>query len=469
MGQRWGRMGAMLSRSMLLLLGGLVVGGCNPDPYPTEEGKILHIGLRLLPKSFDPPDISDEGSGIIASQVYEGLLMYHPFARPYQLQPALADGMPEVSEDKLTYTFRIKAGVRFADDPCFPGGEGREVVAEDFLYAFKRFSHPNTRAKGWWLFDGKITGLNDWRDQLKSDIEAARDGGEEIGTTELWGLERPVAGFEVVDDHTFRFRLTEPYPQFLWVLAMPYTSVYPHEAVEAYGDEFRNHPVGTGPFKVSEFNPVYRAVYERNDSYRDERFPDPANDPAERWPGWEADQAAGLLADAGAQLPLLDGIEIRFILEDQPRWLYFKSGYLDYLTPPKDNMEEAVPRGGLSPVLAERGVTLEPWTELGTVYTCLNTEDGLLGNVDVRRAMALAFDHRWTVDNLYAGQAVIAKTLIPPGVAGHVDYHPYHSDDGHSQVEEAKAMLARAGYPGGIDPARRASRCASASRIRAPR
>lgn len=435
----------------VLALAGLL--GCSPDPYPGETGKVLHVGLRLLPQSLDPAQVSDEGSGVLASQVYEGLLSYHPFARPYQLIPAIAASLPEVSEDKLTYTFRLRDDVRFADDPCFPGGQGRAVTAADFLYAFKRFSHPQTRAKGWWLFDGKIKGLNEWRAGLRDDIEAERQRGTTIGPNALWGLDRPVAGFEVVDDRTFRFHLTEPYPQFLWVLAMSYTSVYPHEAVEMYGDEFRNHPVGTGPFRVEEFNPVYRAVFVRNDDYREVYFPDPVNNLDERWDGWEADRAAGLLQDAGERIPMLDGIEVRFILEDQPRWLYFQSGYLDFLNPPKDNTQEAVPRGGLSNALKARGVRLQPVTELGTVYTCLNTEDPLLSNVDVRRAIALAFDHQWTVDNLYAGQAIIARTLIPPGVAGHVDYHPYHSEDGRAQIDRAKDVLVKAGYPDGVDPA----------------
>ena len=426
---------------------------CNPDPYPGEQGKILHVGLRLLPKSFDPPQVDDEGSGAIASQVYEGLLAYHPYARPYQLIPALAADLPEVSEDKLTYTFTLREDVRFADDDCFPGGEGRAVTAQDFLYAFKRFSHPNTRARGWWLLDGKLVGLNDWRDGLSDQMTAAREAGEEIPTDALWGIEQSVAGLEVIDDRTFRFNLTEPYPQFLWTLAMSYTSVYPHEAVEYYGDEFRNNPVGTGPFKVTEFNPVYRVVYEKNDNFRDVTFPDPEHNPDERWDGWEKDRDAGLLVDAGQKLPLLDGIEMRFILEDQPRWLYFKSGYLDFLNPPKDNTSEAVPQGDLSGELKERGVRLQPWTELGTVYTCLNTLDPLLSNVGVRKAIALAFDHAWTVENLYAGQAVVANTLIPPGVAGYVDYHPFHADDGAAQYEKARQELAEAGYPDGIDPA----------------
>ena len=137
----------------------LALPACSPDPYPGEEGKILHVSLRLLPKSFDPPLIEDEGSGKVSAHVYDGLLMYHPLARPYKLIPALAKGMPEISEDKKTFTFEIRQGLRFADDPCFPDGKGREVTAKDFLYCFKRFAHPSVPAKGWWIFDGWIKGL----------------------------------------------------------------------------------------------------------------------------------------------------------------------------------------------------------------------------------------------------------------------------------------------------------------------
>jgi oligopeptide transport system substrate-binding protein len=429
----------------------LLLVACQPDPYPGERGDVLHASLRLLPKTVDPALVGDEGSGMVASQVYEGLLTYHPYARPYTLIPALASELPTMSEDGRTYTFTLRDDVVFHDDPCFPDGEGRQATAHDFLFALKRLAHPTTRTNGWWLLDGRIAGLDAWRDAVRADIEAERTAGRTPGP--LHGLERPATGLEVVDDFTLRFHLTEPYPQFLWTLAMPYTAVVPREAVEHYGESFRNHPVGTGPFRMTEYNPVYRAVYAANDEYRDVRVPDPEHVPADRWPGWEADVAAGHLANAGERLPLVDGLEIRFIQEDQPRWLYFSNGYLDWLNPPKDNIRDALPGGELSDELKRRGVRVQPLTELGTVYTALNTADPLLSNVGVRRAIALAFDHRWTVDNLYGGQAVVATSMIPPGVAGFdPSMHPYHAPDGGAQLERAREVLAEAGYPDGIDP-----------------
>lgn len=435
------------------MLVGLVA--CSPDPYPGEEGEILHLSLRGLARSLDPPVIGTEYSNRIASNLYEGLLGYHPYARPYQLMPVLAEELPEVSEDGLTYTFRIREGVTFHDDPCFTetDGEGREVTAQDFVFAFKRLGHPESESTGWWLFEGKVAGFDAWREQLVADITAAKDRGEEVDT--LWGLDTPLDSVRALDDHTLQIELAEPYPQFLWTLAMNYAVVYPREAVEHYGPELRNHPVGTGPFRVREYNPVYRILLEENPDYWGRTVPDPRNRPEDRLEGWDwqAAEEAGLLAHAGETLPLVDGIEMRFILEDQPRWLYFKAGYLDWLNPPKDNQAEALQGKELSAEMAARGVRLTLLPETGTVYTALNTADPVLSNVELRRAMALAIDHNWTVDNLYSGSAAVAWSLIPPGIAGHEpDHHPYKDDSGGANLELAKAHMKLAGYEGGIDP-----------------
>ena len=449
------RLSSRVVRAHLLpiLLAVLAALGCQPDPYPGEDGVWIHAYLDTLPKSLDPPLIGESASGMLAAQVYEGLLEYHPYARPYQLQPALAAEMPEVSADGRTYTFRLRPDVRFHDDACFEGGQGRAVTAQDFVFAFKRFGHPQTRTKGWWLFDGKVAGFDAWREARRGEVEQAAARGEAV--PDLVGIEADVPGIRALDDHTLQIELTAPYPQFLWVLAMPYTAAYPREAVDFYGDEFRNHPVGTGPFMFSEFNPVYRARFKKNPHYRDNRVPDPEGDPAQRWAGWEADRDRGLLAHAGERLPLVDGMEVRFILEAQPRWLYFKSGHLDWINPPKDNADEVLIGGGLTPEMEARGLRLDPWPELGTVYLAFNTLDARFSNVELRRAVALALDHRWMVDNLYANQAIVARSLIPPGVSGYTaddDAYPWHAPDGSAQIEAAKAQLEVAGYPGGIDP-----------------
>ena len=180
------------------LLGGLLA--CSPNPYPGEEGSILHVALSSTPKSLDPPMSEDSYSNKITSQIYEGLLAYHPYARPYQLVPALAADMPEVSEDQMTYTFTLRDDVVFQDDPCFPEGKGRRVTGEDFIFAFKRLAHPETKAKGWWIFDGKIEGLNEWRSKIASDIANLRAEGKEV--PELYGIDTPLSGIQHNDQNS---------------------------------------------------------------------------------------------------------------------------------------------------------------------------------------------------------------------------------------------------------------------------
>lgn len=413
----------------------------------------MHVSLRTLPKTMDPARVEDQSSGKLVAYMFEGLLQYHPYARPYKVIPGLAAELPEVSDDGLTYTFRLRDDVTFHDDPCFPDGEGRAVVASDFVYAVKRFAHPTTAARSLWLYRDFMLGLKDYRAEVRERLDAERAAGRTPSPT--FALDEvPLPGIEAVDDHTLRIRLVKPYPQLSWVLAMPASSVYPRECVDHYGDDWRNHPVGTGPFRLVSYNPVYGASFVANDEYYDRRVPDPVNDPDQRYPDWETDRDEGRLARAGERLPLLDAVEVRFILEDQPRWLYFKNGYTDFVNPPKDNVAEALPKGSLSPEFIERGVEMQRWVELGTVYLCINTSDPVLGNVDLRRAIALGFDHRWAADNLYGGMAKVATSPIPPGVAGFdPDAHPHHADDGRAQVERAKEMLARAGFPDGIDPA----------------
>jgi len=98
-----------------------------------------------------------------------------------------------------------------------------------------------------------------------------------------------LTGIKALDDHTLQFKLTHPYPQFLYALAMPPCFVVPHEAVKKYGLEFTNYPVGTGPFTLGYFNPQdTKITYRKNAHFRDKFFPSEA-----------AEEYKHLLADAG--------------------------------------------------------------------------------------------------------------------------------------------------------------------------
>ena len=131
--------------------------------------------------------------------------------------------MPEISADGLVYHIRIKPGVHFIDDPAFPGGMGREVVAEDVVYSLKRHFDPSQRPRGAWLWQGRIVGLDAWK-AAGSDYD------------------QPVEGLRALDRYTIEIRLIKPYPQLLYTLAQGYSAIVPREAVETYGREFASAP-----------------------------------------------------------------------------------------------------------------------------------------------------------------------------------------------------------------------------------
>ncbi len=277
------------------------------------EEKVLEIIVSQKVKGLDPVNAGDTYSSGEIARVYEGLLEYHYLERPYKLQPNLAEAMPTVSEDGLTYTFKIKKGVMFHDNKCFPNGKGRELKAKDFVFSIKRMADLKNNSTGWWLLDGKIAGLNEWRDKYK-----AKDA----------NYDEMVDGIKAIDDYTLQFKLTQKYPQFLYSLAMVYTFAVPREAVEMYGQEFLNNPVGTGPFMTGVYTQSNTIEYVKNPNYRDVRYP--SN-------GSEADKKAGLLASAGKKLPLVDKIKVSIVTESSTGFLKFKKCEVDFSDITKDD------------------------------------------------------------------------------------------------------------------------------------
>ena len=107
--------------------------------------KVLRYAFETAETGFDPVQLSDLYSRIVTAHIFEGLYGYDHLARPYKIKPASADGMPDVSDDFRIWTVRLKRGIYFQDDPVFKGRR-RELVAEDYVYAWKRFFDPRWKA-----------------------------------------------------------------------------------------------------------------------------------------------------------------------------------------------------------------------------------------------------------------------------------------------------------------------------------
>jgi oligopeptide transport system substrate-binding protein len=410
--------------SAILIFFALTISLVSCTKKVDEKDNSINFPVRANVKGLDPLRANDIYSAYAIAQVYQGLLQFSYLKRPIELEPCLADGMPQISDNGLTYTFKIKQGVLFQDDPAFTGGKGRELVAADFIYSWKRLADPSNTSEGFWVFDGKVKGLNQWADAIKN-------GKADYST--------PVEGLQAPDKYTLVIKLIQPYYQLTDVLAHAFTTVVPKEAVEKYGREFINHPVGTGPFRLESWVRNSKLTFVRNPTYRKELYP------SEGSPG---DKENGLLADAGKPLPFADKFVINEIIEDQPRWQNFMKGNLDFVEIPNDNFDSSMKGKNLSPEMTAKGIQLTITPDFDVVYNAFNMKDPILGkNKYLRQALAFAQDNEGFVKKFYNGRGLAAQGPIPPDVDGYDPNYqnPYNKFD----LEKAKEFLKKAGYEGG--------------------
>ncbi len=410
----------------------LLLTACGQGDLDTLrfKGEQVLYGQTSRIKSLDPARAGDVTSSMLVGRVYEGLLEYSLLDRPYRLQPMLAAEMPEISADGLTYTFHLRKGIYFQDDACFPGGKGRELTAEDFVYSIKRVADLKVASSGYWAFNGRIAGLDEFRSA--SAGSAPTD------------YSIPVEGLQARDRYTFQIKLKEPYPQLLWVLAMNYAFAVSREAVEFYGSNFINHPVGTGPYILSRYKSNYRIEFVRNPKWvetgRVELYPST---------GPEEARAAGLLDDAGKRIPFIDRI-VQYVVDDAATtWMMFLSGQFSYSGISRDNWDAVIkPDSGLVEDLKRQGVSLLSSPTLSPYYIGFNLDDPVVGkNKKLRQALSCAFNPELLVQ-YYNGRVTPVYGPLPAPLAG---FKPKPTAYSYN-LEKAKQLLAEAGYPGGINP-----------------
>jgi oligopeptide transport system substrate-binding protein len=392
------------------------------------DTKVVRFAFEIAETGFDPARESDFYSASILEAVFDSLLTYDYLARPVKLVPNTVEAMPDITDNGTTYTLKIRKGIYFAPDAAFKGSK-RELTAEDYAYSIRRMFDPVLRSPVLFLLENKIIGL----DELAA--EAKKTG--------KFDYDKPIPGLQVVDRYTLRVRLKTPDYNFLYALATPAVVAMAREVVEAYGDDVRARPVGTGPFMLKEWKRSSKIVLERNPNYRDDVYTGFPEDTAE--------DRATAAALKGKKLPLIDRVEVSIIEEEQPRWLAFlnkEHDYLEYL--PNAFINIAAPGGKLAPNLAKQGLRFwqEPELEL-TVTAFYNMDDPVIGGytpekIALRRAMTLGYNAPEELFIARKGQAIRAQSLIPPGVAG---FDPnFRSDWNDYSPVKAKALLDMFGY-----------------------
>lgn len=137
-----------LAAALLLWLAGLGVGTpqiLQAAPAAPGLTKTLRYAFPIAETNFDPAQISDLYSRTVAAAFFDAPLEFEFLASPARMRPNTAQAMPEVSDDFRTFTFRIKPGIYFADDPAFKGVK-RELTATDYVYALKRHYDPRWKS-----------------------------------------------------------------------------------------------------------------------------------------------------------------------------------------------------------------------------------------------------------------------------------------------------------------------------------
>jgi ABC-type transport system substrate-binding protein len=394
------------------------------------EPKILRYAFEIAETGFDPAEISDLYSRSIAGNIFDAPLRFAYLAAPGTLEPATADGMPEISSDYRTFTIHIKKGIYFTADPAF-NGKRRELTAADYVYSYKRIFDPHWNSPNLESFETEgIIGMKTLRD------EAIKSG--------HFDYDRPVEGLNTLDRYTFQFKLLIPQPRFLDNLAdSSLMGAMAREVVEKYGDGIMEHPVGTGPFRLAEWRRSSFIVLERNPDYRTDIFhviPDPTDPKAQRM-ARELD---------GKRLPLIDRVELSVIEESQPRWLSFLNGEVDMLyTMPRDLTDLALPNGKPAPLMIKRHIQIERQPQIDVAFVMFNMDNPTIGGytpqkVALRRAIGLGFDTPEAIRTYLKFQAFPAQSIMMPGVYG---YDPaLRTENGQTSVARAKAILDQYGY-----------------------
>ena len=430
-GIRWCTMFRNLK--LLIVLVPLFIVGCEQPSATNSEipARIYKHAMDGAPGSLDPAQASSLYGKFIVVNLYDTLYRYKYLARPYQIQPNLAAGMPMVSEDGLKVTIKIKKGVYFIDDPAFEGGAGREVKAQDFVYSIKRHFDPNTRTQGAWLWQNKIKGLDQWK----------TDGSD---------YEQEVPGLRVLDDYSIQITLTQPFPQLVHTLTQGFAAIVPREAVEQYGQMLSNHPVGSGPFKLVSKNSV-RAVLNKNPNFRQEPF-DLVNEGFD--PAVHLDPRMRDLQNKTP--PFVDQLEFEFITEDAARWNAFIAGELHFIKVPVSQFDTVLSQRNplaLSPEF-DGLYQFEASLEAGFIYTNFNMADTRIGyhpdpeqnhrNHALRCAMVKAFDWKKRNEIFFYNIGQVFPGVIPPS------FPEYDLDGGTDYIqrdlEGAKALLQANGW-----------------------
>jgi ABC-type transport system substrate-binding protein len=361
--------------SVIGLLLAALVAAAGDDPVP-RRGGTLRLALPTDLNSLDPAVAYDTISQPFVMLLYRGLVEYDDGVN---LLPCLATDW-SVSADRRTYTFHLRPGVKFSN--------GREVAASDFVFSLRRLLEPKTGGTSEAFFE-EIAGAKEFRAGKAADVR---------------GLRAPRRD-------TIEIELEQPDPSFLYVLTLPGALVVPREAVEQFGRSFGSHPIGAGPYVLTQWQRGVKMRFERNPFF------------------------------FGADCQNLDAIEVMVGGDSALHLMMFERGELDIADVTVD-LGIPVPdfvRIQRSPLW--RGL-IETTPAALTGFLSMNTEMEPFNDPKVRQAVSHAIDKKKIVKLLH-NTDIAATGILPPPMPGFNSNLTAYTYD----PAKARQLLAESGHP----------------------
>lgn len=348
--------------------------------------------------SIFPHSLTSQVEGFIASQIHEGLVKLNP--NTLEAVPGLCEKW-EVSADGKSIKFFLRKGVFFQDNECYKNGTGPELTSKDVKFTFELLctkSENNFQYET--ILKDRVVGANDFFDK-KSNV---------------------LAGFKVIDDHSFSIELTRPSLSFLKLLANPAASIINETAYKAYG---KNLKCGAGPFLYSESSSPEKIVLVKNPNYYG-------------------------VDSAGNALPYLDTVAVNILPSIEEGLTLFENNKLDLInTLPSLRVKDVVEKHIQEFISNPPKSLLQREPEMISQFYLFNTKQTPYDNPKVRQAINYAIDREKLVENVLRGQA------IGPAIYG-ITPNTFKGYDikqikGYTfDLKKAKQLLMEAGFPGGI-------------------
>ena len=436
-----------LMQNSIVLIALLSLTACLPSnhPYPDEksDGNVLYSAFTERPKHLDPARAYSSNEYIFLGQIVEPPLQYDYYKRPYTLQPLTAESIPTPKfimlegAQRVAYDITIKPGSYYSPHPAF-NNHKRELIARDYVYQLERMATPKIQSPLYPLLSEHIVGFSAFSKPQHN---------EKLPT---------IFGVQLLDRYRYRIVLKNPYPQFIYWLALPFFAPMPEEVIAWHESDDRGtshagidwHPIGTGAYALIKNDPNQEMILERNPNYRK-------------------------VYDKKTQgfMPHIDRIVFKLEPETIPYWQKFLQGYFDSSGVGSDQFDSAIritsdgsfERGT---ALVEKDIQLKKSPQPSIFYMGFNMLDDKVGGQSdktraLRQAIAIAVDYEEMVSIFTNGRGSVAHSPIPPGIFGHVSGQEGINPITHKwidnqavrrPIEEAKELLSQAGYAEGIDP-----------------